>query len=97
VPESATELQAMIKTMKSKASPVEAPKALNVQTNLSKTQESNTDQQLREALMCDANLQCMMETLMSNQASMEAKSAKQNEAKATKHNKTPHHWAVTCG
>jgi hypothetical protein len=96
VPESTTELQAMIKTMKSKAS-LEAPKALNVQTNLSKTQDSTTDTQLREALMCDANLQRMMETLMSNQASPAAKSANKRKTKATKPKKKPHYWAVTCG
>ena len=97
VPESTTELQAMIRTMKSKAPPMEAPKALNVQTNLSKTQEFNTDKQLREALMCNANLQRMMETLTSNQASLEAKSAKKRKTKATKPKKKPHYWAVTCG
>ena len=96
VPESTTELQAMIKTMKSKA-PLEAPKALNVQANISKTQESTTDTQLREALMCNANLQRMMETLMSNQASLAAKSATKRKTKATKPKKKPHYWAVTCG
>ena len=87
----------MIKTVKSKAPSMEAPKALNAQTNLSKTQESTTDKQLREALMCNANLQHIMETLMSNQASLEAKSAKKRKAKATKPKKKPHYWAVTCG
>ena len=66
----------MIKTMKSKAPPMEAHQALNVRPNFSKTQEANTGKQLRKALICNANLQRMMETLMSNQASLEAKSAK---------------------
>jgi hypothetical protein len=86
----------MIKTMKSKA-PLEAPKALNVQTNLSKTEDSAADTQLREALMCDANLQRVMETLMSNQASPAAKSANKRKTKATEPKKKPHCWAVTCG
>ena len=42
-----------------------APCALNIQPKLSKTQEVDTDKQLREALECDDNLQRMMETLMS--------------------------------
>ena len=87
----------MIKTMKSKAPPMEAHQALNVRPNFSKTQEANTGKQLRKALICNANLQRMMETLMSNQASLEAKSAKKRKTKATKPKKKPHYWAVTCG
>jgi hypothetical protein len=98
VPESTTELQAMIKTMKSKAPPMEAPKALNVPPNSTKTPESNTDKQLQEALLYNANLQGMMETLLSNQqASRDTNSAQKSKAKATKSRKKPHYWAVTCG
>jgi hypothetical protein len=102
VPESTAELQAMIKTMKSTAPTMEAnkpsaPRALNVEPRLSKPQEADIDKQLREALLCNANLQRMMETLISNQASRDAKSDTKNKVKPKKPKKKPHYWAVTRG
>jgi hypothetical protein len=101
VSESTAELQSMMQTMKGKALTTEAnqpsaPRVLNVQPRLSKTPEADTDKQLREALVCNANLQRMMESLMSNQASRDAKSDKKTKAKSKK-SKRPHYWAVTSG
>jgi hypothetical protein len=102
--ESTAELQAMIKTMRNNEAPTReaikpsAPQhASKVQPKLAKIQEADTDKQLREALECNAKLQSMMETLISNQASRDAKSAQRNKAKPKKPAKKPHYWAVTCG
>jgi hypothetical protein len=101
ISESAAELQSMMKTMKGEALTTEAnkpstPPVLNAQPRLSKTPEADTNKQSREALVCNANLQRMMESLMSNQASRDAKSDKKTKAKSKK-SKRPHCWAVTSG
>jgi hypothetical protein len=100
VRESNAALQTAPKVMRRKSTAVGAaklatPQAGKPKAKTRKTPDTTTNKQLDEALVCNANLQRMLENFMDTQEALEAKLARRKPSH--KKSKKPHYYAVACG
>jgi hypothetical protein len=73
------------------------PHAVKAKSKPAKTTETETDKQLRAALMWNANLHEMLETLLSKQEALDSELGKRKKPIRKTKPKKPHYYAVACG